>query len=192
MSLALKSSNQQAHKLLLYRNVLHPDLFPIKGRRTIRNGSFGLEAWVMPGAHLLRFEHQDGCLCELVVDREDNLPLDGAVTAFPCTGEHDFEHRFEAEKITYMTGVQTETLSETIYTATYREMLDLIRETEALAHHWTDGPSRPGTAAGKCVSILDVQRFNNEVHVQAYHLQSRNGFVLRTSTVFEHATTVRP
>jgi len=35
------------------------------------------------------------------------------------------------------------------------------------------------------VSILDLQRYNDELHVQSYHLHSKNGVVLRTQSIFE-------
>ena len=35
------------------------------------------------------------------------------------------------------------------------------------------------------MSLVDVQRFADSVHVQGYHLRSDCGLVLRTQTIFQ-------
>jgi hypothetical protein len=45
-------------------------------------------------------------------------------------------------------------------------------------HHFSD-------SVGPCLSMLDIQRYNGEVHVQSYHLLAHPGLVLRTQTIFE-------
>lgn len=179
MSLPAKSNSLQSYQAILYDRALHPELFALKGRKVVKHGGYELEAWVMPGSHLLRFEHHKLCCCELVTDQEDNLPANGVVTAFLCAGEREFEHRFSGEGVIYMTSVQTETLSENLYAATYKEMAGFAADVEALVHRWDD-------ETGQCLSILDVQRFNSEVHIQSYHLIAQGGIVLRTQTIFEH------
>ncbi len=178
MSLPVKSPSLQSYQVLLYNRALHPDAFPLKGRRVIKQGTYEFEVWIMSGAHLLRFESGGLCACELVSDQEGRLPETGIVSAFLCAGERDFEHRFTREHATYMTTVQTETLSENLYIATYAEMMDVARTTNALIHRWND-------ESGKCMSMVDVQRYNREVHAQAYHLIATGGLVLRTQTIFE-------
>lgn len=48
----------------------------------------------MQGQHLLRFEHGPVCASELVTDQEAGLPTTGAVAAFLCAGERDYERSF--------------------------------------------------------------------------------------------------
>lgn len=180
MSVPVKSNSLQTYQTVLYNRALHPEFFPIKGRKVFRRSRYELEAWVMAGSHLLRFEHGPLCASELVTDQEGNLPDQGVVAAFLCAGERDFEHRFDREKVTYMTTVQTETLSENLYLATFEEMMTFSRESEALTYLWDDG-------AGRCLTMLDVQEFSREIHVQAYHLMAHGGLVLRTQTLFEHS-----
>lgn len=172
----------QTYQLLLYRKALHPDLFAsrIKGRRKSGQGGYNLEAWIMPGAHLLRFDFDGFAACELMIDQEGNLPVDGAVTAFPVAGEHDFDHQFKSERVRYVTSVQTETLSENLYSATFDEMVEFSRDTNALTHRWSDDEE------SRSISLLDIQRLGKEVHAQSYHLLSQGGVVIRTQTIFEH------
>jgi hypothetical protein len=180
MSLPAKSNSLQSYQVVLYNRALHPELFPLKGRKVVKHGEYELEGWVMPGAHLLRFEHRKVCASELLTDQEDNLPATGVVSAFLCAGERDYEHRFTEETATYMTTVQTETLSENLYLATFKEILEFSREADAVVHKWADD-------SGPCLSMLDLQRYNKEVHAQSYHLIAQGGIVLRTQTIFEHA-----
>jgi len=178
MNNSAKTNCLQTYQAVLYGRALHPEIFNLKSRRVFRQGDYELEVWMMRGSHLLRFEHKNLCASELVTDAE-HLPQDGGViSAFLCAGERDYEYTFEKAKVGYLTTVQTETLADNIYDSTYQEMLDLAAESKALVHEWDD-------ESGRCLSVVDVQKFSNEVHAQAYHLQANGGVVLRTQTIFE-------
>ena len=168
----------QAYQMLLYGRALHPELFPLKRRRVIKHGDYELEVWAMDGAHLLRFEMGALCACELLTAQEGKLPEAGVLSAFLAAGERDFEHRFVKEKVTYMTTIQTETLSENLYIATFDEILDYARASDSLIHKWED-------ESGKSLSVIDTQKFNREVHIQCYHLVAQGGIVIRTQSIFE-------
>ncbi len=174
------SAASQTMQMYLYRRALHPELFPLKGRKTISHGAYELEAWIMPGCHVMRFRHKEFTCSELLIDHEDNLPLEGAVTGFPCSGEHEFQHAFLAERVEYSTSVQTETLSDNLYRSTYEDMLDYAKQTDSLTYKYLDGEGR------KCLSLLDLQQLPKEVHCQSFHLLASSGFVLRTQTIFGH------
>lgn len=180
MTAPAKTTSLHTYQTILYDRALHPELFPLKGRRVVRHGAYEFEAWTMPGAHLLRFEHGPICTSELVTDREDNLPDTGVISALLCAGEHEFEHEFGSRGVRFMTSVQTESLSESLFQATFEELEAHALESDALVHHWAD-------STGACLSLVDVQRYNREVHAQCYHLQANGGIVLRTQTIFEHA-----
>ncbi len=174
------SAASQSLQMYLYRRPLHPDPFPLKGRKMLAQPGYELEAWIMPGGHVLRFRHNDLTLSELLVDHEDNLPVEGAITGFPCAGDHDFEKQFTAEKVGYCTAVQTETLNTNLYKSTYEDMLDYAKETNALSYKFLDGDGR------KCMSLLDLQQLSKEVHCSSFHLLAGTGLVVRTQTIFEH------
>lgn len=210
MSVAGHSNNLQTYQSLLYRRALHPELFQVKARRGVKHNAYELEAWIMPGGHVLRFKHGNFVCTELVTDQESRLPVEGAVTAIPCAGEHEFEHSFPTERVKFITSIQTESLSETLYNATYDEIIQLGKETGGLTHIWADpasgfyglaqnGADLPtGAVSGyaaplgstgpsrRNLSMLDIQRLGREIHVQAYHLIAQSGWVLRTQTIFEH------
>jgi hypothetical protein len=173
------STSLQTYQSVLFSRGVHPELFDIRDRRPIHHGQYDFEAWVLPGRHVLRFEHAGHCITELVTDQERGLPDAGVVESFLCAGERELEKRFENAGIGFMTSAQTEQLGENLYHATYEELDELARETRALTHRWTD-------EAGACMSIIDTQRFAREVHVQCYHLIAREGLVLRTQSIFEH------
>jgi len=179
MSLPSKSTSLQAYRVVLYRRALHPELFDVRSRRVIDHQKYEFEAWLMPGGHLMRFQHAGVCATELITDQEEGIPDRGVVAAMPCAGEREHEEDF-GEKLKYVSSVQTETLPESLYRATYNELTEFGAENKAMIHFWTDDDG------GKCASILDVQRFRREIHAQAYHLSARGGLVLRTQSIFEH------
>jgi hypothetical protein len=164
----------------LYRRALHPELFRIRGRRTISHNGYEFEAWVMAGTHLLRFQNGSQCATELITDQEDGIPDRGIIAALPCAGERDHEQEY-GDSVKYVSTVQTEQLPESLYKATYDELIEFGRESEALIHEWKDDDG------GRCASILDTQRYRREVHAQSYHLTAQGGLVLRTQTIFEIA-----
>ena len=173
-----KTSSLQAYTLLVYRKAIHPEFFQIEARKRIEHPQYEFEGWIFKGGHAGRFQFGETCLCEVVVEGGQNLPEKGLVTNMPCAGERDFDEKF-GETLKYMTTVQTETLSEHLYTGTYREMLAHGRDRNCIMTQWNDDQGRPN------LSLLDFQRYLNSVHVQGYHLRSDCGMVLRTSTMFE-------
>ena len=118
------------------------------------------------------------CICEVVTEQPDPLLDASLLASFPCAGERDHEERL-SDAALYMTTIQTETLSEHLYVGTYKEMMQHVRESNSLFVAWTDEAGRPN------LSLLDLQRYRNEVHLQAYHLRSDCGLVLRTQSMFQ-------
>jgi len=180
MSTSGKSPTLLSYHVLLYNRALHPEHFPIKGRRVERQpGVFEMEAWVMSGAHQLRFECRGLCACELVSEEmEGRFPKEGVVSSAPCLGEREYEHLFERDRVLYINTAQTETLSENLFIATYDEMIGVAKKNNSLLHRWND-------EAGACLSMIDIERRPREVQVDAYHLIASGGFVLRTETIFQ-------
>lgn len=178
MSAPVKSNSLQAYQVILYGKAVHPELFRLKARRVIQHGGYELEGWVMQGSHLLRFEHGPLCASELLTDQDKNLPTTGIVTAFLCAGERDYEHSFEREGVTYINSVQTESLSENLYIATYQELLDDARHQNGLIHEWED-------ESGRCLSAITFESRKREVHSHAFHLMAGGGVVVRSQTIFE-------
>ncbi|MEM7622792.1 MAG: DUF2617 family protein [Planctomycetota bacterium] len=178
MNSTAQTSQIQTHQISLYERALHPELFSMRGRRVVQQGPYETELWVLRGGHVIRFEIRGGCYCEVVHDDSTSVPRQGQVTSMPCGMESDYDTQFKSPPVGYMTTVQSEQLSENLYAATFDEMQDYASDVEALSHAWED-------EAGQHCSLLDVQRFSKEVHVQSYHLSARGGTVLRTQTIFE-------
>ena len=179
MSIQPKVTSLQAYNMLLYRTALHPEFFGIEGRRRIEHGDYEFEAWIFGGGHALRFQHEGMCLSEIVSDQYQALPERGQIATFPCAGEKDHETTF-GERLTYMTSIQTEILTDHLYLGTYNEMLEHGQQLGGLMSVWTNEVSdRPN------LSLVDMQRFADQVHVQGYHLRSDCGLVLRTQSIFQ-------
>jgi len=170
----------ESYQTVVYDRALHPELFQLRGRRVLSHGKYDAELWLVPGGHMVRFGIGGHCCCELVTDVHHGLPEAGVVASFACAGEREYEHEFKGRGVRYMFVSQTESLTENLFEATYREMDEYARESDALSHHWNEG------VLGS-LSVLGVQRFAREIQVEAYHLLGREALVIRTQTVFEHA-----
>lgn len=178
MSFASRTSSLQSYNMILYRNAVHPEFFPIAGRRRIQHGDYEFESWIFKGGHVFRFEFDNQCATEVVLDQLERLPDRGLVATLPCAGEKDHDAQF-GDRIIYMTSMQTETLSDHLYNSTYNELLEHGRMCEGLMSVWTDELGRHN------LSMIDMQRFSDQVHVQAYHCRSDCGLVLRTQSIFQ-------
>ena len=178
MSISSKTTSLQAYNLLLFRNALHPEFFGIEGRHRIEHGEYEFEGWIYRGGHAMRFEYGGLCLSEIVTDQLEALPDRGLITTLPCAGEKDHEQEF-ADRIVYVTSMQTEMLSDHLYLGTYQELVDHGRNGEGVLTTWEDELGRPN------LSLVDFQRYRDEVHGQGYHLRSDCGLVLRTQSIFQ-------
>ena len=178
MSISHKFSHTQMFRLMVYKRALHPELFELQGRRSCQQSTYEVEAWVVAAGHALRFQVDEVCLTEAVLESSDHLPETGLIHALPCLGEKEYELPVDSN-IGYVTTVQTEALTDNLYNATYREMRNVGLESDALFHAWTDPEGTP------CLSLIDTQKYKREFHVQTYHLLGNSGVVLRTQSIFE-------
>ena len=79
-----------------------------------------------------------------------------------------------------MTSMQTELLTDHLYLGTYNEMMEHGRKFDGLMSVWSERE-----LAHPNLSLVDMQRFADQIHVQSYHLRSDCGLVLRTQTIFQ-------
>ena len=181
MSISSRASSLQSYNLALFRGALHPEFFRIEGRRPLAHGEYDFESWIFRGGHVFRFEYNGLCITEVVGDDVDELPDRGHVTTLPCAGERDHDAEF-ADRIAYMTSMQTETLTGHLYLSTFTELLEHGQREGALMCTWSDD------GRGESLSMIDAQRFAGEIHLQSYHMRSDCGLVLRTQTIFQIKT----
>ena len=171
------TTSLQAYHTLLYRVPLHPEFFRIEAREKSSHTNYGFESWLFKGGHAFRFELDDLSVTEIVTPEPGIIPERGLVTSLPCAGEKDHESEI-ADRVTYVTSIQTETLSDHLYQGTYREMLEHGRMSEGLLKVWEEG-GPPN------LSLIEHQRYADEVHIQGYHLRSDCLMVLRTQSIFQ-------
>lgn len=176
-----KATSLQNYHLLAFRKAIHPEFFGIEGRQRVQHADYETEAWIFRGGHSLRFQLNGFCMTEVVVEHIDQIPDRGLIAALPCAGERDFEEKI-VDNIVYMTTMQTETLSDHLYLGTYKEMMAHARENNSLFAAWTDGSGKAN------LSLIDVQHFRTEVHIQGFHLRADCGLVLRTQSMVQIVT----
>ncbi|MFO0831235.1 MAG: DUF2617 family protein [Phycisphaerales bacterium] len=179
MSVSARQNPLQSYQLILYGRALHPSHFQLKGRQVVAHDpSYAVEAWVMPGMHAVRFEHRGLCCTEHVTDQDRHIPTGDIIAQHLCASEKEFEHTFARDGVQYLSACQTETLSESLYSEDYDVMLAEGRALNALIHAYEDD-------AGRCLSMVAMQRLHNEVHVQSCHMIAGAGLVLKTQSIFE-------
>lgn len=178
MSVTSKTTSLQAYHMMVYQNAIHPEFFQIEGRKRIAYAGYDYEGWVFRGGHALRFEYDDVCLVEVVTELPEKLPEKGLSALLPCAGERDHDAEFE-EQVIYMTSMQTETLSDHLFLGTYNELREHAVECDCIVSEWDGDSGKPN------LSVVDVQRYNREIHVQGYHMRSDCGLVLRTQSIFQ-------
>ncbi len=180
MNISQKSNSIQTYTSLLYRKAIHPEFFGIEGRNRIEHAGMEVEGWIFRGGHCARFAFGNVVLAEAVVEHPQTMPERGLMASLLCNGERDHEERM-SDQAQFMTTIQTETLSEHLYLGTYKEMLAHARENDSLVSMWTDEVGKPN------LSLLDMQRLGNELHIQGYHMRSDCSMVLRTQSMFQAA-----
>ena len=112
------------------------------------------------------------------MDNPTSLPDRGLAGTLPCAGEHDHDEKI-TEEINYMTSIQSESLSDHLYLGTYKEMLQHGRDSDSLMVAWSEPNGKQN------LSLIDLQRFRNELHVQSFHLRAASGLVLRTQSMVQ-------
>jgi len=128
---------------------------------------------------MLIFQSGGDCVGEAITPEMSSPPPPGCVEVLPFTVERDHEAMF-ADRIRYITTVQTEIISDNLYRTMLAEMIDFTNERNALAHRWSDPGSRFESG-----SFIDVQRLAREVHVQTWHLDATCGLIVRSQSIFE-------
>ena len=172
-----KLIEQPTYNMALFRSAIHPEFFQIEERTEVQHNGYNFEAWLCKGGHVLRFEYEGICVSEVVFPEVDNLPDRGHVTTIICAGERDYEQEF-GDRITVINSMQIEFLPEHLFGDCYDELSEFADEVKAKVIRYDDGKERG-------LSILDVQRYNDQLHSQSYHLHSDHGVVLRTQSIFE-------
>ncbi len=171
-----KLTSLQSYTMLLYRKAVHPEFFGIEGRQHVEQGGAESEAWIFRGGHCVRFQAGDSVLCEVVTDNPAVLPDRALNVQFPCAGEHDHDERMSPKHHFYTT-IQTETLSEHLYLGEYKELLARARGSQSLLSMWKDAQDRPN------LSVVEMSRSTAGLNIEAWHLRSDCGLILRSSSM---------
>jgi hypothetical protein len=172
-----KLIEQPTYSMALFRSAVHPEFFSIEERVEVQHNGYDFEGWLCKGGHVLRFEYEGICVTEIIFPEVGDLPDRGHVTTLVCAGERDHEQDF-GDRITLINSMQIEFLPDHLFGDSFTELTDFAQEVNAKVIHYEDGKNRG-------LSILDVQRYNDQLHVQSYHLHSEHGTVLRTQSIFE-------
>jgi hypothetical protein len=178
MHISPRGITASQYELAFFDHAIPGERFPDRIIRSFSKPDYRLEAWVLPGQHVFRFEHRGAAASELVTDQQSHWPYFQPTARLLCAGEREFEHRFKG--VVYMTTVVTETLAQNLFRSTLEEAVKFAEQESGIVCRWDD-------ASGPCASVLEIQSEVDQIHLQAYHMIASQGLVVRTQSLFELA-----
>ncbi|MBS0198716.1 MAG: hypothetical protein JSR77_18365 [Planctomycetes bacterium] len=150
-------------------------------RRFISRPKYTLEAALSEGSHTLTFRSGLHVITELVLPNSAPLPPGKKLGGGVCQLGHDVESHAEDGTCRHLGSLSSEQLDTHAFWAAFGEIADLALEHDAFVMRWGDGIARS-------MSVLDVQSFMNEVHVQGYHFDASCHLIIRSQSIFEHVS----
>lgn len=178
MQHSLRGFSASQYELAFYDHIVPTARPQERHCREFKKSDYLLEAWLLPGRHVLQFEHRKVRICEILA--EDSAFIDSLkpTAKLPCANERDFEHR--VDNVLYMTTAVTENLAENIFLANLEETLANL-DAQSLVRKWEDPIN------GSCTSVLEVQCEIDQVHIQSHHFIAYQGLIVQTQSIFELA-----
>jgi len=165
----------------LYARPLHPELFRIFAKRTIRLQDDGPEVvlWLVGGGHVAAVHHRGGSLTEAAGIPFDSRPAPcGLLNTIPFRGERTQEFQ-RVGGLKYCMSLQVEQLSPPHYRRVHDELLRC--GPDALFHSFEDlTPDRPAP-----FSYIDYEFRRRELLIQAFHAFPDEYTIVKTQSVFE-------
>jgi len=168
-----------AYRLLVYRRCPKFHRFKILDQRTVKHDQYEFESWLLPGGHIVKFADDKHGVIEVVTSKPNSLTSAGRVASLHCADEAEHEERF-GKHINYITSVETEIVSGRVYDITLQEMEDFAKSQGAQHCRWQERNSRQDS-----LSVVDVQRYHRELHVQTWHLDAPCQVIVRSQAIFE-------
>ncbi|MGI9012892.1 MAG: hypothetical protein ACR2GY_01425 [Phycisphaerales bacterium] len=171
----VKEASVQLYHMLIYRKPVEFSPLLVVAESEIVYGKYTFRQFLTRGGHALQFETGGHTITEIITEGPEVFSEAGQLLCVPCAGERDHEETLN-DAVSYCASVQTESLTESLYLSQYREMLEHSSRPECMHAVWDD--------QGANLSLLDVQRYRDEIHVQGYHLRSDCKLILRTQSIF--------
>lgn len=138
-----------------------------------------LEALILSSGHLLRFHRQEVCVSESLLPMSRRRVSTDSTTLGTLWGEMEGEMEHDIEgTLRYWCTLEPDEMEPDSFAAQWREIEELGRRPEVIAHSWGEGERR-------ILSVIEVGCSWRECHVGCYHLHAPSGLVVRSQSLFE-------
>lgn len=182
MSNRTKQRRSSGLTLMLYQRMLHPELFKIHRADQVARRTYEADIWLVEGGHVITFTSGKNTLTEVIVNGAPALTDRGMLHNIPCRGER--YHEMTHANVKYMISTQEEQLTQSLYDANRMEIASYGAKRELMM---VDVPST--TETGGFLSVLDIERHSQELHVHSFHLFDDSLMVIKTQGIFEVSKT---
>jgi hypothetical protein len=164
---------------LVYSRPLHPELFDIVRDQQIHRDDYQASICITDSCHLVRWQHNDVCVTELVARADNPLPQKRRLLACRVRGERT-ETIQCAPTVVYQTSIGVERLDPKVYTRIHDELeCDALRR--GIFHNF-----RPHQRlALSPISHIAIEAHAKSLLVQAFHTFPEDCTILRTQSLFE-------
>ena len=163
----------------LYQRPLHPELFNIYAKRTLKTEKYETQVWATGCSHVISVFADDMCLTELISIPGQMLPQRGLVERFKFKGQKS--HKCALSRgLCYMTDFQVEKMSPTLYK---QSMTDLERfsRNRGMFISFPDAEN----AGLEPFTYIDFEARAEELHVHAFHAYPDQVTIIKTQSIFE-------
>jgi len=177
--MSLHAPDLDSMKLYVYRRPLHPELFTMFLEKRIDTGQYEAELQLIGTGHLISFHCAGSSVSELLTSQHDLLPEKGLLEEVPGDKGRDYQVIYE-NKIYYIVNLQSEQMSEGVFTSVYEEMTKFAQKRGVFMRF--DQWAQEGKLAP--FSFIDYERRPGELDVFSYHAFPDRNVILRTQSVF--------
>ena len=165
-------------QFFLYDRPLHPELFDIYDRRSVKHG-YEADIWVTGISHMIGFFRGDKAVVELIAEAGTQLPRHGKLASLPLRREKDQEIT-QVDGIRYMTSFQVETMSARLYARVHGDLA-----AEASKRGLFVPFPEWATSALTPLTYIDYEAKVRQLHVFAYHAFPDELTLIKTQSIFE-------
>ncbi len=163
----------------LYQRPVHPELFNIYARRTLRTDHYEATVWATGSSHVVSVFSGDLCLTELICSPSQVLPRRGLVERFQFRGQRSHKCTL-ARGLSYMTDFQVEKMSANLYRQSHIDLERFARNRGIMVKF-------PDMAIGglEPFSYIDFEARQKELHVHAFHAFPDQVAIIKTQSLFD-------
>lgn len=163
----------------LYQRPLHPELFNIYEKRTIKTDKYEAVIWMTGGSHVASVFSNDLCLSELISSPAQLLPRRGLIERFRFTGQRSHKCTL-AKGLSYMTDFQVEKMSPNLYRQSHTDLERFARNRGIFVKF-------PKLAIGglEPFSYIDFEARRDELHIHAFHAYPDQVTIIKTQSLFD-------